>query len=506
MEKCAAAVALLAILIFAAGAVSEGAGTLQHPSDSYAPPETKPIAMQITDDRPCLGDINGDGRLDNADLEILAGYVEKGAGISEDSKCADLNGDMKITSEDLDCLGALLAGSKSPCMNADPNAIESRWSPQIEVHKQDSYSDGYSGYVLLLNGLVDERCGEVDTGWCAQQSGASEPEGLFLFDWGDGTESCSSFAASHTYELAGKDSGTYTVTVSAKNTCGFISEVKSTFTISEGAPAPALEVRSIMTNPEAPVAGEPFDVAISVITTRDVPFKGDTLATLSIIRGDYSGTPLGKVSKEFRVDGLLPGGVKTLVFENNKNLSLPDGEYVLAVSLSSASDNESAIKGWGASLDGGVQSNSALTLKVLPRAPPANAKPAGGQLPPLWLYSISAILVAALVVAFVVIYYKKLKPGAAAEAARVAAAEAAKGASAESDGKLTELYRKRDEIEEMIKIAKVKYYKRTLDEESYKEIIKDHQQKLIEIEARIAKMEGTIKELQGQIKKGGPTA
>jgi hypothetical protein len=51
-------------------------------------------------------------------------------------------------------------------------------------------------------------------------------------------------------------------------------------------------------------------------------------------------------------------------------------------------------------------------------------------------------------------------------------------------------------IEEMIELAKIKYHKRTLDEESFREIIRDNQKRLIEIETRIKDMEARMGRLE----------
>jgi hypothetical protein len=62
---------------------------------------------------------------------------------------------------------------------------------------------------------------------------------------------------------------------------------------------------------------------------------------------------------------------------------------------------------------------------------------------------------------------------------------------------LLRLQSEKKDVEEMIRIAKRKYHKRTLDEESFREIVRDHQKKLIEIEARISQIEGRVQRLEG---------
>jgi hypothetical protein len=51
-------------------------------------------------------------------------------------------------------------------------------------------------------------------------------------------------------------------------------------------------------------------------------------------------------------------------------------------------------------------------------------------------------------------------------------------------------------VEEMIELAKVKYHKRKLDEESFREIVRDNQKRLIEIETKIKDMEARMNRLE----------
>lgn len=55
--------------------------------------------------------------------------------------------------------------------------------------------------------------------------------------------------------------------------------------------------------------------------------------------------------------------------------------------------------------------------------------------------------------------------------------------------KLSRLRSKRDHIEELIKRAKIKYHQRELDEESFREIVKDYQKQLMEINVEISELE-----------------
>jgi uncharacterized membrane protein len=55
---------------------------------------------------------------------------------------------------------------------------------------------------------------------------------------------------------------------------------------------------------------------------------------------------------------------------------------------------------------------------------------------------------------------------------------------------LPELKAERDRIQEMLNVARGKYHKREIDEESFREITRDQQGKLIELESKIKALEG----------------
>ncbi len=48
----------------------------------------------------------------------------------------------------------------------------------------------------------------------------------------------------------------------------------------------------------------------------------------------------------------------------------------------------------------------------------------------------------------------------------------------------------RDRLQKMLELTKSKYHRRELDEESFREITREHQQKLIELESQIKELEG----------------
>ncbi len=63
---------------------------------------------------------------------------------------------------------------------------------------------------------------------------------------------------------------------------------------------------------------------------------------------------------------------------------------------------------------------------------------------------------------------------------------------------LSKLQDERKTLEEMIILAKKKYHKRKLDEESFREIVKDPQKKLIEIETKINQIEARVQKLESR--------
>ncbi|MCX6695124.1 MAG: carboxypeptidase-like regulatory domain-containing protein [Candidatus Altiarchaeota archaeon] len=58
---------------------------------------------------------------------------------------------------------------------------------------------------------------------------------------------------------------------------------------------------------------------------------------------------------------------------------------------------------------------------------------------------------------------------------------------------LDKLAKEKAEIESMIELSRSKYHKREIDEESFREIVRDQQKKLIEIEARTRSLKGDKK-------------
>ena len=57
---------------------------------------------------------------------------------------------------------------------------------------------------------------------------------------------------------------------------------------------------------------------------------------------------------------------------------------------------------------------------------------------------------------------------------------------------LTKLQTQKEHLEELIKRTKIKYHKRELDEESFREIVKDYQKQLMEINVKIWELEKSM--------------
>jgi len=55
---------------------------------------------------------------------------------------------------------------------------------------------------------------------------------------------------------------------------------------------------------------------------------------------------------------------------------------------------------------------------------------------------------------------------------------------------LSRLRKEKNQLEYMINLTRTKYHKKNINEESFREIIRDYQEKLIEVEAKIASLEG----------------
>ncbi len=104
--------------------------------------------------------------------------------------------------------------------------------------------------------------------------------------------------------------------------------------------------------------------------------------------------------------------------------------------------------------------------------------------PYFWVIALIAILVVGVIVFDEIFMRKRKISGLEAEKEKLTERIES---TVETD-ELTALEKKRDRINLMVKMAQLKFHKRQLDEESFREIIRDKQKELIEIEARISEL------------------
>lgn len=233
-----------------------------------------------------------------------------------------------------------------------------------------------------------------------------------------------------------------------------------------------LSVGKLATLPVRPVAGENFSIQFEIRNDGPDPYDGMVKTTLLI-----DGLEAYSRVEQYVIS---VGEARTISSSKSISLSAP-GEHriTLQVEFGPASASMETI----VMVTGG-------NTKVLQGQ---NVGKGGSSLTTL----LALVALAALVVLFIVLWaVKKRRP--APEPAKgpqfvIALPPLPSGAS-----ELDELKRKKQEIEEMIRIAKVKYFKRKLDEDSYKALVSDNQKKLIEVEARIDELEKRVEKLESK--------
>lgn len=68
-----------------------------------------------------------------------------------------------------------------------------------------------------------------------------------------------------------------------------------------------------------------------------------------------------------------------------------------------------------------------------------------------------------------------------------------------TDAELEKLQKEKEEIERVLELAKINYYKRRIDEESYKKITVENQQRLMQIEARMSSIEKRVDKIERKL-------
>jgi hypothetical protein len=229
--------------------------------------------------------------------------------------------------------------------------------------------------------------------------------------------------------------------------------------ISEKQKENPLELSGAYTNPEMINQGQEFDFYLEVNNRAEVPFN-DTIR-LVFWKGEE------RIAVREREVVIPPAKEKKIVFKGLQ-YDFQVGKSEITVSLK-----------YGV---GGELFSDSLEASIRV-APAAEEEDGSGGKGTVYLYIIAVVAIILLLVGLGYLYNRKKRGKYVPSGSSVG-------------DELKDLYKQKEELEEMIKIAKIKYYKRKLDESSYKEIVTTNQQKLIGIEARIEKMEKRINALE----------
>lgn len=104
---------------------------------------------------------------------------------------------------------ALLISQYAKATDAvDPKPVVNLSTPQV------------NNLVTTLSGNYTVNCGDLNESWCRTTNGSSKGLGAVEITWNDGSLTCDSLPATHTYQV----DGIYRIKVRVKNTCGYIGE------------------------------------------------------------------------------------------------------------------------------------------------------------------------------------------------------------------------------------------------------------------------------------------
>lgn len=108
-------------------------------------------------------------------------------------------------------------------------------------------------------------------------------------------------------------------------------------------------------------------------------------------------------------------------------------------------------------------------------------------------YGFWIVVVVAVIILFVILgdqlFMRRKRKIRALERERSELEERIKGEeSGETVDEYTKLKREKDNVEYMLNLSKIKYHKRQLDEESFREIVRDYQKQLIAVEAKMNRL------------------
>lgn len=211
-----------------------------------------------------------------------------------------------------------------------------------------------------------------------------------------------------------------------------------------------LEVSGVDTNPAGPMEGGEFDVYFWLENKGNESFKENLSARVSVDWNVLS-------SMDFQVD-IGPGDAPRK-FAIEDVVAAPAGERELLVRV--------FYKRGGVVVVSESEAKKVTFRKVDGGAAEPRLENLGEY---AWLLLASALAVVAAAVILIALLKRR-------DHARA------------TKGELDELRRRKRQLEEGIKLAKIEYYKRRLDEESYREIVKGNEEKLIDVESRIRGLE-----------------
>jgi 5-hydroxyisourate hydrolase-like protein (transthyretin family) len=104
-----------------------------------------------------------------------------------------------------------------------------------------------------------------------------------------------------------------------------------------------------------------------------------------------------------------------------------------------------------------------------------------------WIVVVVAAIIL-LVILFDQLFFRRRRVVKALEDEQVKLKKRLEETTEEPKDELARLEKERDKMYYMINLSKIKFHKRELDEESFREIVRDYEKKLIEIEARIEEL------------------
>lgn len=164
------------------------------------------------------------------------------------------------------------------------------------------------------------------------------------------------------------------------------------------------------------------------------------------------------------------------------NVSVPPGNYDIYVRVGKTNPMQSVYV-----QSGQIQS---IDFKISMKSISEEQMTSSGM---FWIQVIIAGLI--LVVILVdQLFFKKKRILSDLEAERSRIEAELKKSEAGGLDELSRLKKDKNQLEYMINLTRTKYHQRSINEESFREIIRDYQEKLIEIEAKIATLEADKKD------------